>query len=604
MTTSNFSKVTQNFSQNKTTQIIAFVSTKGGVGKTTCTANVSALLADMGFSVLMIDGDVQPSLSKFYPLHKTAPSGIVEFLLGENTDDNVSSCISKTIYPNLDIVLSNNISGDIQLKIQQRLDRSVLLKQKLLLPAITKNYDFIIIDTQGAVGALQEAACFAADLLISPVRPEMLSAREFLTGTVDEMMKRLSQGSAIGLQTPPLAAVIYAQDRTRDARDIADEIRACFNQFIDGKKRLLKTVVPSTKAYKEAQTERVPVHCFDNKQKNKSIDCAYDIMHSLVYEICPPIAERQLEAACFVNGLLAEETDNGLPENITQQNQDDSVKNTTQNGSGCLNNEENDNPSDLPLERKPETECSDDELLILYRKYKELALMALDFDSSVSTRLTVSIAMLAGVERVARVYYQRHNQPIDDIVRLRHLVIRVLDKSESEINALADKFPETYADLQKKNHRLQEMVNTPEFGYGLSGCLNNSSSPDVSQYNSGSLLSSLAKNLDSTANFKKGFAIQVSNLINNGYGELLYKYLDLKKPVDFSKLHYPACFFTNKTPLEYIQVAISTITSFCLDNPTTEKVQALLDEMIGLSIDSPFEYFIELCETANAKGEE
>ena len=322
---------------------IVVTSGKGGVGKTTCTANVSALLADMGFSVLMIDGDVQPSLSKFYPLHKTAPSGIVEFLLGENTDDNVSSCISKTIYPNLDIVLSNNISGDIQLKIQQRLDRSVLLKQKLLLHAITKNYDFIIIDTQGAVGALQEAACFAADLLISPVRPEMLSAREFLTGTVDEMMKRLSQGSAIGLQTPPLAAVIYAQDRTRDARDIADEIRACFNQFIDGKKRLLKTVVPSTKAYKEAQTERVPVHCFDNKQKNKSIDCAYDIMHSLVYEICPPIAERQLEAACFVNGLLAEESlpddissDNELPKNITQQNQDDSIKNTTQNNSGCL----------------------------------------------------------------------------------------------------------------------------------------------------------------------------------------------------------------------------------------------------------------------------
>ena len=39
-------------------------STKGGVGKTTLTANLGALLADMGLLVLLIDADVQPSLSK------------------------------------------------------------------------------------------------------------------------------------------------------------------------------------------------------------------------------------------------------------------------------------------------------------------------------------------------------------------------------------------------------------------------------------------------------------------------------------------------------------------------------------------------------------
>ena len=43
-------------------------STKGGVGKTTLTANLGALLADMGLRVLLIDADVQPSLSKYFPL--------------------------------------------------------------------------------------------------------------------------------------------------------------------------------------------------------------------------------------------------------------------------------------------------------------------------------------------------------------------------------------------------------------------------------------------------------------------------------------------------------------------------------------------------------
>lgn len=482
MTDSTFSQIDKNFDRNnavKTPQIIAFVSTKGGVGKTTGTANTSAVLADMGFSVLIIDADTQPSLSKFYPLHKTAPNGIVEFLLGDNTDENVNSCISKTIYPNLDIVLSNNISGDIQLKIQPRLDRLVLLRQKLRLPVITKRYDFVVIDTQGAVGPLQEAACLAADLLISPVRPEMLTAREFIVGTAEAMLKRLSQASAVGLPTPPLLALIYAQDRTRDAKIITNEIKSYCNSFIDGSRRLLKTAVPSTKAYKEAQTERMPVHCFDNKQKNKSIDCAYDIMHALVYEICPPIAERQLKAACFEKGLLPEEviddisSDNGLPEPNTQQNQDNIVKNNDKNGSGCLN--ENLAPS-------------------------------------------------------------HHSSP-------KH---------------------------------------------------------------SGSLLSHLVS-LNQATEWKKGLSITVNEIIRNqGFNKTLSKD-DYGKSIDLNKLHFPACFFANDTPIEQIQVAIAYISTCCLDNTSTEKVQALLDEMIDLSVDSPFEYFIELCQTANEaneKGEE
>ncbi|MGT2433384.1 ParA family protein [Cupriavidus basilensis] len=43
------------------------LSTKGGVGKTTLAASLGGLLADMGLRVLLIDADIQPSLSKYYP---------------------------------------------------------------------------------------------------------------------------------------------------------------------------------------------------------------------------------------------------------------------------------------------------------------------------------------------------------------------------------------------------------------------------------------------------------------------------------------------------------------------------------------------------------
>jgi len=55
---------------------VTVVSTKGGVGKTTLTANLGALLADLGQKVLLIDGDVQPSLSSYYPITVRAPVGL------------------------------------------------------------------------------------------------------------------------------------------------------------------------------------------------------------------------------------------------------------------------------------------------------------------------------------------------------------------------------------------------------------------------------------------------------------------------------------------------------------------------------------------------
>ena len=94
---------------------LGIVGTKGGTGKTTVTANIGGMLADMGFRVLMIDADPQASLSKYYPLHYVAPNGIVELLLGDNSENTISSTVSNTVYPNLDIILSNNLSDDVRI---------------------------------------------------------------------------------------------------------------------------------------------------------------------------------------------------------------------------------------------------------------------------------------------------------------------------------------------------------------------------------------------------------------------------------------------------------------------------------------------------------
>lgn len=61
-------------------QVVSIISTKGGVGKTTTAANLGGLAADAGLRVLLLDLDVQPTLSSYYDLAHRAPGGIYELL--------------------------------------------------------------------------------------------------------------------------------------------------------------------------------------------------------------------------------------------------------------------------------------------------------------------------------------------------------------------------------------------------------------------------------------------------------------------------------------------------------------------------------------------
>ena len=259
-------------------------STKGGVGKTTLTANLGALLADMGLRVLLIDADVQPSLSKYFPLAVAKPAaGLTEVIVRGTV---TKSCITATLYQNLDIVISDDPEGNLPRWLLNRIDRGFRLRFALQSPAVVDAYDCVLIDTQGAIGPLQDAAVLAADILVSPITPEILSAREFRDGTM-ELLDRLEPGGALGASLGPMKAVIYRQDRSADARIIASGIREDFIK-LKGRVAVLETVVPHAKAYKEAATLRVPVHRHERKRDGPT-PSAYTVMHQLAWELIPSL---------------------------------------------------------------------------------------------------------------------------------------------------------------------------------------------------------------------------------------------------------------------------------------------------------------------------
>ena len=61
--------------------VFGVVATKGGVRKTTIAANLGGLLADIGYRVLLIDADVQPSLSRYFALSHQAEHGLTRMVM-------------------------------------------------------------------------------------------------------------------------------------------------------------------------------------------------------------------------------------------------------------------------------------------------------------------------------------------------------------------------------------------------------------------------------------------------------------------------------------------------------------------------------------------
>lgn len=244
--------------------ILTVCSTKGGVGKTTLTANLGGLLASLGNRVLLVDADIQPALSTYYALTTKAPQGLKNLLMNAEA----SNSISVTDF-GCDLIYSNDSVGELSNWMINCRDCWRFLSYRL--QKIKASYDFILIDTQGAAGPLQDAAIFAADKLISPIPTETLSAREFSRGMVGMLTRLRTAFYYSGLTIPPLIGMLYRVDRTRDAALVTADLRGHVIETLqaaqanaDGLPNLAISIldahISASVCWREAATLGVPIH--------------------------------------------------------------------------------------------------------------------------------------------------------------------------------------------------------------------------------------------------------------------------------------------------------------------------------------------------------
>ncbi|MDH3001449.1 chromosome partitioning protein ParA [Chelonobacter oris] len=241
--------------------ILTILSTKGGSTKTTNAANISAFCADHRLKVLMIDTDVQPSLSSYYNTIYSAPGGTYEFIINRNIDPDV--IISHTDIPNLHLIKSNDPTGKISLLLKDSDDGVIRFNH---LVRQIQCYDLIVIDTRGTRDITLSMAALASDLVLSPVLSELLAIKEFMRGTLP-LFNDLMTYTHYGFKLPSIKVLANRMDRTNNAREVITQMQELFEDEQFRAQSIVPTeflpiTIPARVAYREANAYCKPIHLY------------------------------------------------------------------------------------------------------------------------------------------------------------------------------------------------------------------------------------------------------------------------------------------------------------------------------------------------------
>ena len=122
-------------------KIIAVANQKGGVGKTTTSITLSAMLAKKGKKVILIDADPQGNATSGVGLQGQIEKSVYELLVEDIT---MEETLLKTNTKNLKVCPSNiNLAG-AEVELVSMMSREQRLKEKL--EEVKNMYDYMIID--------------------------------------------------------------------------------------------------------------------------------------------------------------------------------------------------------------------------------------------------------------------------------------------------------------------------------------------------------------------------------------------------------------------------------------------------------------------------
>ncbi len=156
---------------------IAFVNLKGGVGKTTTTVNVAAILAtDHRMRVLVVDADSQCNTTEFFG-GDPAKGNLAELLRSGNYEDGAWG-IQSTRLRGVDLLAGDESLMDLDLtKVELQTAQAGCLRAMCQALDAMQLYDWVLVDCPPAFNAASAAALLAADEVVIPIKLDAFSLR-------------------------------------------------------------------------------------------------------------------------------------------------------------------------------------------------------------------------------------------------------------------------------------------------------------------------------------------------------------------------------------------------------------------------------------------
>lgn len=233
-------------------RVIAVINGKGGVLKTTLTANIGGMLANSGWHVLLVDLDPQGNLAE--DLGYT----------GDERDDQGRALAKalqfderivpvKEVRQNLDVIVGGLVldQATAGLSAKARADsRAAKLAVAALLEPIASDYDIILIDCPPGDETLQTAAVAAAKWALVPVKSDK-SSRKGLSAVAARLDTVLDVNPTLDL----LGVVLV--DTGTNARNVQREAREHIAELFGGSVDVTFTqTVRHSEATAQASRER------------------------------------------------------------------------------------------------------------------------------------------------------------------------------------------------------------------------------------------------------------------------------------------------------------------------------------------------------------
>lgn len=153
-------------------KILAIVSQKGGVGKTTTAVNLGAAFARRGLKSLIVDVDPQGSVRYGAGLRKGHTTyGFADYLRGERSLRDV---ILPTALPWLRVMLAGSVTDDADHSAyaQEIADGDLLPR---MLATAAERCDIVVVDTPPGLGAITRRALASSDRVLVPLQCEPLA---------------------------------------------------------------------------------------------------------------------------------------------------------------------------------------------------------------------------------------------------------------------------------------------------------------------------------------------------------------------------------------------------------------------------------------------